>query len=289
MPRNRGNPTAGRSVACALSLIAGMAVILATPSETYALDSTRPATASIGGEVRKPGTYTLPRGSPLSALLLAAGGFTDSAFLRGAVLTRASARKAQESELREMAARVAAGAGSDRESGAVRTLVEFLKGLHPAGRVPVKLSLPRLLKGSPADIPLEEGDVLRIPARTGDVGVTGAVQAGSLTVPFEENTSWKGYVAKAGGYADGADRDHVYLLRTDGTTALLSPGFIRWNPAASRWEVTALTGAPPPIGAGDTIVIPRHSPPELPPKVARELPGILMRAAEITDAPVALP
>lgn len=277
-------------MSCARSLIAGLAVILATPSGVYALEWTRPVTVSIAGEVRKPGTCTLPPGSPLSSLLLAAGGFTDNAFPRGGILTRISARKAQESELREMAARVIAGAGREGEpAAAVRPLADFLKGLRPAGRVPVRLSLPRLLKGSPADIPLEEGDVLRIPARTGDVVVTGAVQAGLRAVPYSEKTSWKEYIVQAGGYVDGADRDHVYLLRADGTAALLSLGFVSWNPAASRWEVTALAGTAPAVGPGDTVVVPRRPPPGLPEQVLRELPRILMRAAEIAGAPVVLP
>ena len=277
-------------MACALFLIAGMAVILATPFGSHALEWTRPVTVSIAGQVRKPGRYTLPPGSKLSTLLLAAGGFTDNAFLRGAVLTRTSAKKAQETELRELSKRLTAEAGRDRESAfAVLPLVEFLKGVRPAGRVPVKLSLPRLLKGSLADIPLEDGDTLRIPTKIGDVGVTGAVRAGTRAVPFAEKTSWKEYVARAGGYADGADREHVYLLRADGTAALLSLGFVTWNPAVSRWEVTALTGITPAIGPGDTVAVPLLPAPGLPKQISRELPGIRMRATEIAGAPVVLP
>jgi hypothetical protein len=165
----------------------------------------------------------------------------------------------------------------------------FLSALSPTGRLHVRLAHPRLLKGSPADIPLEEGDALRIPARSDTVAVAGAVLSADGAIPYAEKISHEGYIRRAGGYAADADRDHVYLLRADGTTALLSLGFVAWNPAASRWEVTALAGGPPAVGPGDTIVVPRLPPGNLPAAIARELPGILMRAAEIAGTAVILP
>ena len=279
-----------RAAWIALCLLPGAAWTAILPGTVRAQGEPRPVAVSIEGEVRRPGSYTLPPGSTLSALLVAGGGFTDNAFLRGAVLTRISAEAAQEAELRGIVERVTreTGISAATESDA-RPVLELLAALRPSGRVPVRLSHPRLLKGTPADIPLEEGDVLRLPKKPDTVTVTGAVPAAPRSVPYTEKASFKEYLRQAGGTSDGADRDHVYLLRADGTVALLSLGFISWNPAASRWEVTALAEGPPSVGPGDTIIVPRHLPPGLPSKIARELPGLLMRAAEIAGTPVTLP
>lgn len=262
----------------------------AAPGTAPASGGPKPITASIGGEVRRPGNYTLPPGATLSALLSAAGGFTDNAFLRGAILRRASAREAQQTELREAADRITREIDGDGEAqGAARQVVQHLSSLAPSGRIPVRLAHPRLLKGSPEDLPLEQGDALFVPTKVDTVAVAGAVPTAYASIPFAASLAYKKYIRQAGGYADDADRDHVYLLRADGTTALLSLGVLSWNPAATRWEVTALTGSTPAVGPGDTIVVPRPLPRGLPSKTAREIPGILMRAAEIAGEPVILP
>jgi hypothetical protein len=271
-------------------LLAVAAVSLAFPKAALPLGGSQSITASIGGEVRRPGSTTLPRGSTLSSLLVAAGGFTDNAYPAGAILLRPSVRAAQEAELGETASRLYwETAATEETREAARPVVLLLRTLIPSGRVPVRLAHPRLLKGSPADLPLEEGDSLYVPGKKATVAVAGALRADSASIPFTADRPYKEYVRLAGGYADDADRDHVYLLRADGTVALLSLGFISWNPAASRWEVTALTGSVPAVGTGDTIVVLRRPNPGLPPSAARELPGILMRAAEIADTPVTLP
>ena len=273
-------------------LLLGAALTAILPGTVRALGGPRPVTVSVEGEVRRHGSYTLPHDATLSTLIVAAGGFTGNADLAAATLTRVSARSAQETELQETAGRLAPEPGaSEAAREATRPVVALLLALRPPGRVLVQLTHPRLLKNSPRDLPLEEGDVLRVPAKTDTVAVTvaGAVRAAPGAVPFTPNVPLKEYIRRAGGYADGADRDHVFLLRANGTTAVLTPGFVSWNPAASRWEVTALAGGPPEIGPGDTIVVPRTPPKGLPSKSARELPGILMRAAEIAGAPVILP
>src|SRR5512134_1538056 len=86
-------------------LLAVAAVFLAFPKAAVPLGGPQPVTASIGGEVRRPGSYTLPPGATLSSLLVAAGGFTDNAFPGGAILRRPSALAAQQADLRETADR----------------------------------------------------------------------------------------------------------------------------------------------------------------------------------------
>ncbi|MEW6719708.1 MAG: SLBB domain-containing protein [Thermodesulfobacteriota bacterium] len=260
------------------------------PVTALALGGPWPIAVSVEGEVRHPGAYTLPPDATLSALIAAAGGYTDNAELRGASLVRASARIAQEAELRGMAGRVTPGAGAPEAAAeAARPVAAYLSGLRASGRIPVRLSHPRLLKNSPDDLRLEEGDALRIPAKRDSVAVEGAVRTAVGDAPHVPGLPLKGYIARAGGYAEDADREHVYLLRADGSTALLTPGIVSWNPAASRWEVTALVSGAPAIGPGDTIVVPRRLPRALPRKIVRRVPTILMRAAEISGAPALLP
>ena len=275
------------NIALFLLLAGGVSVFL--PRTIRALGGPWPITVSAEGEVRNPGAYTLPHNATLSALILAAGGFTDSADPRGAALARHSTRAAQEVELRKEAERLAAETGGSAAAAeALRPVVALLQGMRPAGRVPVQVAHPRLLRKSPADLPLENGDALRIPPKVDTVAVEGAVRAASDNVPFSPGLPLKEYVRRAGGYADDAVTDRVFLLRSDGTTALLTPGFLSWNPAASRWEVTALATGPPAIGPGDTIVVPRPPAPGLPSKTARRVHNVLMRASEIAGAPAVL-
>lgn len=94
------------------------------PIPAGAIGRPQGVTVTVEGEVRLPGSYTLPRDATLSTLIVAAGGTTDNADLAAATLTRENQKP-----------------------------------------VAAPLSHPRLLKGSPTDLPLADGDTLRIPAR----------------------------------------------------------------------------------------------------------------------------
>ena len=63
-------------------------------------------TVNVGGEVKYPGAYTITRGEKLSSVLERAGGYTNFAYLRGALFTRERVRQLQQKTLEELATRL---------------------------------------------------------------------------------------------------------------------------------------------------------------------------------------
>ena len=261
----------------------GAALTAILPGTVRALGGPRPVTVSVESGVRRPGSYTLPHDATLSTLIVAGGGYSDNADLAAATLTRESAREAQSGELQNIVLRLRE-AGAERPEGwdAWREFLDQLGALPPLGRVPAPLSHPRLLKGSPRDLPLEEGDVLRIPRKRDTVTVRGAVREPGRVVPFAGKTGTDEYVRRAGGYADTADRGQAHLMRPNGAVVPLRRGLLAWNADASRWEIPALVGGAPAIGPGDTIIVPRKPVPGSQAASVRNLQELLMRVAELT-------
>jgi polysaccharide export outer membrane protein len=232
-------------------------------------------TVTVSGEVKFPGTYTIKKGERLSSLLERAGGYTDKAYLRGAVFTRKRVKEIQQTSLDEMVDRlerellvagttITATSMSPEEAqiGKIayeqrQKFIESLRTLKPTGRLAIKLAHLRLLKGSEFDIELEEGDSLFIPPENRFVNVVGSVFApGSFIYHLEFD--YKDYISQAAGFSKYADTSNVYVLKVDGTANKVSRGFIGWNPFKSRWEVSAFGEEVKEIEPGDTIVVPEE-------------------------------
>jgi len=104
--------------------------------------------ASIAGEVKYPGNYPIPRGGArITDLVRLAGALREEAFPQGATLTR-------------------------RGAGISTASTEFSAGQQITIDLPAALAKP----GGPSDLELRDGDKLVIPAGSGLVQVTGAVQ-----------------------------------------------------------------------------------------------------------------
>jgi len=218
----------------------------------------------LSGEVGRPGEYRLQKGEKLSSVLERAGGYTEKAYLRGAVLIRNSAKISGQKLLEDLITKLNDGlllsgsAAAPEEKASFeygRRFIESLRALKASGRIPVTLSHLRLLKGSDQDIELEDGDSLYIPVKTDSIKVAGAVISSGL-YPYSDKYGYKDYIAAAGGYAKGADRDSTYVLKVDGTVYRLPKKFMNWNPVKSRWELSAFSEEKRKIEAGDTIVVP---------------------------------
>ncbi|RKX55563.1 MAG: polysaccharide export protein, partial [Thermodesulfobacteriota bacterium] len=227
----------------------------------------------ITGEVRFPGKYPIRKGEKLSSLIERAGGFTDRAYLKGAVFIRKSVKEMQQKNLNEMILRLkkellgasttlSATSTSEGETKVIslefqmkKELIESLKNLKALGRMRIKLLPLRLLKHSKYDIELEDGDTLYIPPKPNYVNVIGAVFSGGSFI-YDKNKSYKDYIALAGGPTKYADTDNIYIIKADGTAVKVNQGLFSWNYQRSRWEFVPLVGKKITIDPGDTIVVP---------------------------------
>lgn len=216
-------------------------------------------TVTVRGEVRSPGTYAFSKGERLSDLLDRAQGFASDAFPEGAVFTRRNIYEKQRIALQELADRLERSLFSQSTSDVMsslnpsdvqalqsgtayqRGLIQKIRNIKPSGRVILQIPQDyRLLKGSPFDLELQEGDSLTIPRRTNTVQVVGSVMNPASTFVYQPNRPYTYYVNLAGGYEANADRARAYILRADGSAvrALQHKKALR-------------------LGEGDTLVIPQ--------------------------------
>jgi protein involved in polysaccharide export with SLBB domain len=217
-------------------------------------------TATISGEVRYPGSYTIKKGETLSSLIERAGGFTDRAYLRGVVFTREQIRKQQQKQIDEMTERLERdllGTGTAQVSTASSTddarmaqleleqkrqFIAKLKTVKSNGRIALRLSDLSTFRGSAYDIEIEHNDSISVPSDQKTVQVIGSVYNQSAFV-YEPAEGYDYYVDLAGGYTSNADQSNVYILQANGTTSKAKRSFL-----ASHNK----------LNSGDTIVIPEN-------------------------------
>lgn len=231
---------------------------------------------TVAGEIRFPGRYIVRKGERLSAVIERAGGFKERAYLRGAVFTRERVRETQQKGLLEMADRLERELLAD-SSGQISTalsveevaarkgeleqkkkFIESIRKLKATGRMTIYLAHLRLLKGSPYDLELEEGDYLLIPQKNSVVTVVGAVMTQASLI-YSDKMSYQDYINESGGYSRFADSDNVFVMKVDGSARKLSRGFIKWSAPRERWELAGFGEPIAQIEPGDTIVIPEKT------------------------------
>ena len=188
-------------------------------------------TVTIGGAVKYPGVYVIKKGEKLASVIKRAGGFTEDAYLYGAVFTRESVRKMQEKELKEMIYKLkkkvaiisasAKGAGEQAMNAtdlinAIDNLAVQAEKLKPIGRVAIVLdrNLTKFEK-SPYNISLETNDSLYIPIKPNTITVLGEVLTPSAFV-YTDKSALK-YIQKAGGRTNLAD-NVFFVVHANGFT-----------------------------------------------------------------------
>ena len=190
-------------------------------------------TVTLTGEVVRPGVYTIAEGERLSSLLARAGGFTERAFLKGSVFTRASLRKVEQEQLdgflkvqeqRMLASASTTIVGAEKEEVAAqqqalqarREMLKILASKVALGRMVVQLGPPDKLKGTENDVVLIDGDALTVPEPAQSVYVLGAVR-NSTSVQYKEGASIDYYINRVGGFSKEADKKDAHIVKADGS------------------------------------------------------------------------
>ena len=227
---------------------------------------------TLAGEVKFPGKYPIKKGEKLSSVIERAGGFTDNAYLNGAVFNRVRVKLEKQEMLNKMItnlereilvnANIEAMTAStttsvDSSELMLKTKDQFIssmKKLKADGRVVLKLSHPRLLKGSSNDIELENGDELFIPNTPSTIVVSGSVLSPGAFV-YNPKMDWEDYIKLTGGLLSQADKKNVFIMKVNGTAQKVSGDAITWSPQNDRWEFSYFSKEKP-LNPGDTIMVP---------------------------------
>src|SRR5947208_5745274 len=190
-------------------------------------------TVTLTGQIVRPGVYTIAEGEPLSSVLERAGGYTDRAFIKGAVFTRASLRKieqeqldnflkAQEQRILSTAATVVVGAEKEEVAATQQALqarreqLRMLAAKVVVGRMVVHLDAPDTLRGTGEDVVLIDGDTLEVPEPPHSVLVLGSFR-NSTSVQYKPGANVDYYINRVGGLSREADKKEVHIVKADGS------------------------------------------------------------------------
>jgi protein involved in polysaccharide export with SLBB domain len=221
-----------------------------------------PGNILVQGEVRFPGTYPIHRGEKLSSILERAGGFTDLAFVEGAVFIREELKKREKDQLvlltdrlqRDLAALSleaislsaatsnAAGASTSAQGLAIgQQLLVQLRQTKPVGRLVIDLN--RVMHGKAGDVMVRNGDKLLIPKQTQEITILGEVQSPTSHV-YRTGLTRDDYIALSGGTTQQADRARIYIVHANGD--VVSGQRTGWFRRSQTIEMRP----------GDTIIVP---------------------------------
>ncbi|MBU1658165.1 SLBB domain-containing protein [bacterium] len=212
-------------------------------------------TVTLLGQVQFPGTYTIDDGEKLVDILKRAGGFTDKAFIEGAVFTRESIKQNQMDQYNKSLARIKRelaiynampanakkSASMGQASNTLNEVIQEAQKYQPIGRVSINLdeNLTKI-EQSNFNIVLNDKDTLAIPSSIDTVTVFGEVFNPSSFI-YDASKNSEDYIVMASGFSKAADIDNSYIIHANGTSEPLNGGWL---------------SADVDIKKGDTIVVP---------------------------------
>ena len=232
IPFNLGRLVLEHNSAQDLQLEPGDVITIFSQNEVHIPIKEQTKYFRLEGEVVHPGVYSIEPGDTLRSVVAAAGGFTQQAYVYGAVFSRESTREEEQRQLDEVADRLEQQATRDaaidasglnfsaapRELETVRALIAEVRRRRATGRV--VLALDRIANGlyEVPDMQLEDGDSLFVPHTPDTVQVIGAVFNPHAFLLHPGGVA-ADYLKLAGGATRDADHKHIYVLRADGAVA----------------------------------------------------------------------
>ncbi len=237
-------------------------------------------TVEILGEVYFPGVYPISENQTLSELIKRAGGLTEYASPKSAYFQRQELKEAEierlqkaQSELKRKVV-LSSQAGGLGQASLDSKSINQLTGLlsqdsdeyQALGRLVIDLE--SILENQINDLALEDGDTITIPKFKQSISVIGEVFVSNSHI-FEENLRIEDYLNLSGGVTPFADKQNIYLIKSDGSilspSQLMSAGFFRANKSS--------------LEPGDTIVVPLQLQPFSGIKATTEITQIIYQMA----------
>ena len=206
-------------------------------------------TIELNGEFVFPGTYLVTKGMRLSDVIRQAGGYTDSAYLKGAVFIRQSvqeydttgAQKVIEDERRryvyDQSHLGSLAADSQIAIGVMSARQEALEMLEKeagaiSGRVIIDLYKADFDTSNDNFI-IQDGDELTIPTQPESIHLIGGVQQG-ISIAYNPRYNTQDYIQNVGGFTKYADASNVYVFKSSGrvfqNSQNIEPGDIIYVP-----------------------------------------------------------
>jgi len=256
IPFNLGRLVEEHDASQDLLLNAGDIVTILSQSDIHVTQDEQTKFVRLEGEFLGSGVYSALPNETLADLVRRSGGLTAKAYLFGGTFTRESARVQQQARLDDYVSSLTisiersalAGSGSMQNASApsaqyaaAQDLVAHLRLMRATGRVVLEFKPESAGIESIRDIPLEDGDVFRVPSRPLTVSVVGAVYGQSVYL-FDPARRIRDYLVLAGNPTRIADRKHVFLIRADGS--IFSKEVARRSFDSAQ------------VNPGDTIVVP---------------------------------
>ena len=231
LPFNLGRLVQDNDATQNLELKAGDVVTILSQNDILAPIDMQTKYVRLEGEFIASGVYSVAPGETLDHLVERAGGFTTKAYLYGSSFQRVSSRIFQQQRLDEYIStlstdmeRAAAVRAASSTSGILdpnalaeqRSLVTQLRQMRATGRVVLEFHPSSDGLASLPHIPLENGDVFRVPSRPNTVSVIGAVYGQNVFL-YNPNRRLQDYLELAGRANRIADKKHAFVIRADGS------------------------------------------------------------------------
>ena len=215
---------------------------------------------TLSGQVKFPGEYIIHSGEKLSSVIKRAGGFTNDAFLYGAIFTRKEIALMQKkslqrslSKLKEQIILASLRSSGSKSMGqinvtdgikAVESLISEAEKITPIGRVSINLTKDlKKFENSPSNLTLKDGDTLQIPSFNEIVVISGEVMNPMALTYLGKDV--QDYITQCGGLTEVADSDHIYVLHANGQAQKASLGSYLFSSNNIQ------------VRTGDTIIIPK--------------------------------
>jgi protein involved in polysaccharide export with SLBB domain len=207
------------------------------------------------GQFKFPGTYTIEPGEKLADTIARAGGFTDEAFINGAVFTRESLKEQQSQEMKKSISKLKQKAMYNTNSGEQfgelaqkkQNLLDFTNQLAaeaekyvPIGRITINLDHEKYTSKF-SNIVLQDKDSVYVPVYNDTIFISGQV-LNQITAIYNPSLSLSDYINQAGGVDEMADTDSIYVVRANGAAIRAGSGFFMSSSVN--------------IEPGDTIIVP---------------------------------